>query len=339
MIPQFKTPRFWYTKAENATMTQSTLITLLSPLAKLYQIGHNLNLKKTTPQKAALPVICVGNITAGGSGKTPTCIALYELIRKHELCTNPYFLTRGYGGNEPGPRRIEGHDTVHEVGDEPLLLANHSNTIISRNRYEGAKKARDLGADIIIMDDGLQNPGLIKDLSFLVIDGTLGLGNQKTLPAGPLREPLAQTLKRTHAVIIIGKDTYNAHALIPDQIPVFTGHITASITTNDSLPNTPYIAFAGIGLPQKFYATLRNNNLDLRKTFDFPDHYTYTEKDLKTLMEMAEKTNTTLITTEKDHVRLPKVFKKNVYMYPVTLKWDNESTLLRWLIEKIKPEK
>ena len=338
MMP-LKTPKFWYTKPAD-TLKQgsaaSAFASILRPVSTLYQLGHKTKLRLTKSSQAPLPVICVGNVTAGGSGKTPTCIALNSLIRKYALFSDPYFLTRGYGGSDPGPRRIVDHDTVQKVGDEPLLLANHSNTILSVNRLWGAKKAHDLGADLIIMDDGLQNLSLHKDISFLVLDGALGLGNQQTLPAGPLREPLSEAVKRSDAIIIIGEDTYGLRSMILEDKPVFEAHI-APDKENDPVPtNKPYIAFAGIAAPQKFFETLRNNGLAVIDTKAFPDHHPYNKNDIQSLLDYAEKSNARLITTEKDYVRLPKALQEQVYMYPVTLQWNNESALIHFIAEKIK---
>lgn len=334
-----KTPKFWYT-APADSLKQSpgehALTGALQPVSMLYQLGHRAKLLWTKTNRAPLPVICVGSVTVGGSGKTPTCIALNNLIKKYALFSEPYFLTRGYGGSDPGPRRIVDHDTAQKVGDEPLLLANRSNTIISVNRHWGAKKAHDLGADLIIMDDGLQNLSLHKDLSFLILDGTLGLGNKKTLPAGPLREPFSTTLKRSDAIILIGEDTYGLRSMIFENIPVFHARITPDKENNPVPVNKPYIAFAGLGTPEKFFDTLRTNGLTLIETKAFADHHQYSKADIQPLLDYAEKSNARLITTEKDYVRLPKDLQKQVYMYPITLQWKNESALIHFIAEKIK---
>lgn len=327
---RFKTPKFWYKRAN----TLGSI--LLIPLSLLYRAGHYIKLKTTKQHSAQLPVICIGNVTIGGSGKTPVCLALSNLLTKNNICTTPFFLTRGYGGSETGPRRIEDHDTVHSVGDEPLLLATHSNTMLSVNRPLGAKKAHDLGADIIIMDDGLQNLSLKKDITFLVIDGTRGLGNQQTLPAGPMREPFSMALKRSDAIIIIGKDVHNLKNRIPSHIPIFSAHIHPSNTGKLSLENKKFIAFAGIGLPEKFYTTLKENEVSILKTHDFPDHHLYKKQEIISLLKHTKKQDARLITTQKDYIRLPKDLQKQIYMYKITLKWDDESALLRFIKEKLK---
>jgi len=334
-----KTPKFWYTNPKGCSpqiLKIRALTLMLTPLSMLYQLAHRAKLLWTKTYQAPLSVICVGNVTTGGSGKTPTCIALNNLINKYALFTEPYFLTRGYGGRDPGPRRIKDHDTVQLVGDEPLLLANHSNTILSVRRHDGAKEAHRHGSDLVIMDDGLQNLSLHKDLSFLVLDGTLGLGNQKTLPAGPLREPFSAALKRSDAVIIIGKDTYGLKSLIPEKMPVFKAKITPDTQKHPVPENKSYVAFAGLGTPEKFFNTLHTNGIKLTDTISFADHHFYKREDIRLLLDLAKSNNSSLITTEKDYVRLPKAIQKQVYMYPITLQWNDESALVHFIAEKIK---
>lgn len=334
-----KTPKFWYKKPANAhepCFVICVLTLLLQPFSILYQLIHRAKLLLTKTHRAPLPIICVGNVTTGGSGKTPVCISLCNLVNKYALFSDPYFLTRGYGGNDPGPRRIKAHDTVQKVGDEPLLLASHSNTIISVNRPYGAKKAYELGSDLVIMDDGLQNLSLHKNLSFLVLDGELGLGNKKTLPAGPLRETLTEALKHSDAVIIIGDDTYGLKALITKDIPIFEANVVPNLEKQTIPANSSYIAFAGLGTPEKFFNTLHANGLKLTSTVEFADHHLYTTKDIEHLLGRTKIEGSKLITTEKDHVRLPKEMQKQVYMYPITLHWNDESALVHFIAEKIK---
>lgn len=328
-----KTPDFWYKKTKSKT-TLPFAQALLSPMSSLYQCGHKLKLSLFHTRKADIPVFCIGNITMGGSGKTPTCIAINELVKKHKLFSTPYFLTRGYGGTEPGPRRIEEHDTPSQVGDEPLLLASHSKTMVSKDRYHGAKKAQELGADCIIMDDGMQNLSLKKDISFLVIDGNVGLGNKKTFPAGPLREPLGFALKRTDAVIIIGDDLHNISSQIPSNTPIFGAHI--EVFENSKLnKNHDYIAFAGLGIPDKFFRTLSENNYNVVDTYSFADHHKYTEEDILPILEHAQSSYARLITTEKDYVRLPKDLQNHIYMLPIKLTWNDEPSIYEFIKDRI----
>ncbi len=325
------TPEFWY-RANSAAPSVEEI--LLAPFGTLYQFAHRIKLKRTQTAAVPIPVICVGNLSVGGSGKTPTCIALNALIKKHKLFKNPYFLTRGYGGHETGPRRITVHDDANAVGDEPLVLLKHSNTIISRDRYDGACHAHDLDADCILMDDGLQNMSLKKDISFIVVNGKMGFGNGKTLPSGPLREPLDFALPRIDGVILIGEDERNIQQQLPADLPVFKASIQPD--ADHALDTAQaYFAFCGLGYPKKFYDTLRAMDLNIVDHQSFPDHHSYDHDDLDRLRTRAAQNNATLITTEKDYVRVPDAFRKEVTTLPVHLALHDESEMLTFLTGKL----
>ncbi len=302
----------------------------MTPLSIIYKLGHKLNLSKAITNTAPIPVICVGNITAGGSGKTPSIIALHKLIEKHKIYNAPYFLSRGYGGSEKSPRRISVHDDANETGDEPLLLASHSNTIISARRYDGAMLAYNMGADIVLMDDGFQNQSLYKDLSFIVINGKTGLGNGKMIPAGPLRESVEDALKRANAVIIIGDDESDIKTIIPKNIPVFKAYIKPSnIDKIDR--DAPYIAFAGLAHPQKFHDTLLENNINIASFHEFSDHHKFSPKEIDRLIKEAKDNGSKLITTEKDYMRIPDKYREFIEYFPIELVWKNEADILQLL--------
>jgi len=328
-----KTPDFWYKKKDSVSSSIKEIS--LFPLSVAYQIGHRFNLLTTKTKAVDNPVICIGNLTAGGSGKTPTSIAINDLIVKNNIAKSPYFLTRGYGGNEPNARRITDQDSPIEVGDEALLLVRHSNTIVSRDRYKGALLAHNLGADLIIMDDGLQNQTLNKDISFLVIDGSLALGNGKTIPSGPLRESLNFALKRIDGVIIIGDDTHNIEEKLPSNIPVFSGKITV---IKESMPDKSkiYIAFCGLANPDKFYTTLKENCYEILEYMSFPDHHVFTKTEIERVNKAAEKHKAVIITTEKDAVRLPKTFRNDINILSIKLKFTNEDKLIDFIKDKLK---
>ncbi len=328
-----KTPKFWYRNNNDAIATP-VIEQILSPFSKIYQLAHKVNVSIKTTKHSPIPVICIGNITAGGSGKTPTIIALKKIIINNELFKSPFFLSRGYGGKQKFPYLIAGHENADEVGDEPLLLAKHCNTIISRNRYNGAVLANKMGADCILMDDGFQNTSLHKDLSIIVIDGKSGLGNRKTLPSGPLREPHEEAFKRCDAIIIIGKDQTKIHDLIPPHIPIFTAKIKPYNLDKFDL-SQKYFAFAGLGIPQKFYDTLKDNNFKLMGFQDFSDHHKYSENDIKTLIDKAHKNKAQLITTEKDYMRIPENFRKYINFLPITLIFDDNDKIIDLLNNKL----
>lgn len=325
-----KTPTFWYrSNTTRAPLYERALV----PISDLYQVCHRFNLKKTYTNQAPIPVICVGNLTAGGSGKTPVSIAINTLIRESALFQNPYFLTRGYGGNIKSPRRIEGHDDAMTVGDEPLILLKHSNTIISKNRYSGALHAYALGADCIIMDDGLQNNSLKKDLSFLVVNGKMGFGNEKTLPAGPLREPYELARQRIDAIIMIGEDERGILKQCAD-IPVFHCNLKPfNENTHDKSNN--YVAFCGLGYPDKFFSTLTENGYKVVKREIYSDHYLYKDEDLAKLCDIAEKENAELITTEKDYVKIPQSYRSHVKVLPIQVIWQDKEGITAFIKQNL----
>lgn len=302
-----KTPQFW---------NDNNLISrLLFPISRVYNFITQYRLKHTTPYKSSCYVICVGNITAGGVGKTPISIALAKHYQTQDK--KVFFLTRGYKGKLKNILvDLEKH-TPLDTGDEARLLAQTAPTIISPNRKQGAQLAEKLGADIIIMDDGFQNPTLHKDESILVFNGSIGIGNSQIIPSGPLREDLPTGLKRANSVIIMGQDQTNLKSQIT--IPCYMGKLTPLPleTTNKNVS-----AFAGIGHPKKFYQTLQDCGYKIHQTTDFEDHHTYTEKELTTLIEKAKKDNLLLITTEKDYVKIPLKFRKDILCQKVVATWQ-----------------
>lgn len=302
-----KTPKFWNQK--NITST------LLLPLSYIYGYITQYRLKRHTPYKSSCYVICVGNITAGGVGKTPISIALAKHYQKQDK--KVFFLTRGYKGTLKNVLvDLEKH-TPAQTGDEAILLAQTAPTIISPDRKLGAQLAEKLGADIIIMDDGFQNPTLYKDESILVFNGTIGIGNNRIIPAGPLREPLTTGLKRASSVIIMGEDKTNLKSLI--NIPCYQGKLTPLPL---ELHNKNVSAFAGIGHPQKFYQTLKSCGYKVHKTTDFEDHHTYKQNELDFLKYEAKENNLLLITTQKDYVKIPPEQREGIYCLKVVATWE-----------------
>ncbi len=260
--------------------------------------------------RSTLPVICVGNFTMGGAGKTPAALKLASMLC--EAGRKPGFLTRGYGGSERGPHLIDSAtDGADRVGDEPLLLARAAPAVVSRDRAAGAKLLETLGVDVIIMDDGFQNPSLEKDFSLVVVDGGAGVGCGHVFPLGPLRAPLAFQLGMADAVVILGaQDRTNMAKLIGQKsqqlraipLPVFNARIVPAAT--DELRGRPFLAFCGIGRPAKFFDTLREAGIAVVKSRSFPDHHPYSEADARSLLAEAKALNAGLITTEKDRARL-----------------------------------
>lgn len=324
------TPSFWYPKTDNSRLPLKAH--MLRPLSWLYTCGFKVHQGINNAQKANIPVICIGNLSAGGTGKTPTCLSFIDLLRDAGLAKNPYFLMRGYGGAERGPLLVNtDKHTAWDVGDEPLILAQRAPTIISSDRLEGARLAETLGADMAVMDDGLQNPGIHKDLRIIVVNGEMGFGNKHVMPVGPLREPLKTGLEKADAFLVIGEDKTGVRDLLPKDVPVFDASLEA---VKNKLPtkNKKYLAFAGLGYPQKFFNFLSNDlGYDIVETLAFADHCPYERRDVLDLRSKAQSLDAELITTEKDYLRLPKGYKDDISILPVSMQFKQKKTLEKFL--------
>ena len=305
----------------------------LQPFGLIYAGASWLRRLFIVPQNLQIPVICVGNIVAGGAGKTPTALALAIFIQKAGFCV--HFLSRGYGGSVSGPIRVDPAQHGAElVGDEALLLAAQAPCWVARDRRASGQAAVAAGAEILIMDDGLQNPGLFQDLGIVVEDAGFGLGNGRLIPAGPLREPVAQALKRAHMVLIIDKDFMGSSTRTIRSVREFC--TTQFVLTAKLLPEagfieklraSPIVCFAGIGRPENFFAMLKAQGCDLQACQIFPDHHPLTKDQLKALRTQAEQLNALLVTTEKDFVRLPRHWRTGITPVPVSLCWDDLAAL------------
>ena len=324
-----KTPAFW--------KTRGLLSTLLLPLAALYDLGGQLR-RRQDAEAAGIPVICVGNVTAGGTGKTPIVLDLLQRLAAASL--KPHALTRGYGGRLQGPVMVDlaRHDSA-DVGDEALLLAAQARSWVSANRVSGARQAAMAGANIIVMDDGFQNPALWKDVSLLVVDGGFGFGNGRLIPAGPLREPLGEALKRTDALVMIGDDQTGAieqaRAIVPD-LPILFAHVKAHPADAKRLSGERVVAFAGIGRPEKFFETVRATGADVVDACGFGDHHVLRAAELNRLREKADTAKARLVTTEKDFVRIAKADRHRIETLRADLIWKDETALMRLLAPVIE---
>jgi tetraacyldisaccharide 4'-kinase len=275
---------------------------LFAPAGLLYGTAAKARFAFAQPYRSALPVICVGNFTVGGAGKTPLALAVARMAQ--EMGVRPAFLTRGYGGSLAGPHAVDtGRDSAADVGDESLLLARAAPTVLARNRPEGAKAIEALGVDLIIMDDGFQNPSLAKDLALIAVDAGAGFGNGFVFPAGPLRAPLGYQIRRAHAAILIGSGGKRVAARLKGRLPVVKALLQPAGTVK-WLKDQPILAFSGIGRPEKFFTTLRDCGAILASAMAFPDHHAFTEAEAALLMRQAAQINAALVTTEKDWVRL-----------------------------------
>ena len=289
-------PAFWWREA-------GFVARLLAPLGALYGAVAALRMRQHG-RRARARVVCVGNLTLGGSGKTPTAIALARMLQA--AGDRPVFLTRGYGGRLPGPVLVAPTHTAAEVGDEALLLARVAPTIVARDRVAGAAAAEAAGADIIVMDDGFQNPSLQKDISLLVIDGPRGIGNGHVFPAGPLRAPLAAQLDRFPALLVVGEAGPSTQAVLKagPWLPRTTARLVPDPAAVAALADRRVLAFAGIGDPEKFFATLRAAGIAIDETRSLADHHVFTAAEAADLIARADAARLTLVTTEKDHARM-----------------------------------
>ncbi|MCJ2109543.1 tetraacyldisaccharide 4'-kinase [Methylobacterium sp. E-041] len=309
-------PRFWQDGPDHPAAR------LLAPLGRAY--GRHTAARMDRPgARAECPVLCLGNFTLGGAGKTPSAIALAALLR--DLGRTPAFLSRGYGGRLPGPVLVDpARHGWRDVGDEPLLLARHAPVVVARDRVAGARLCVAAGADVVVMDDGLQNPTLAKDLALAVVGAGVGTGNGLAFPAGPLRAPLARQWPHVGGLVLIGEgragegaagEAVAAQALARG-LPVLRARL---VPEGAAVAGRRVLAFAGIGRPEKVFASLREAGAEIAATRSFPDHHPYRDADLARLAAEAGRLGAELATTEKDHVRLPEAFAARVRVLPVRL--------------------
>lgn len=301
---------------------------LLAPIAGLYRLGFLARARASRPQRASVPIICVGAATLGGAGKTPLTSALARRLRQQGRKVN--IVTRGFGGSERGPLLVDpGRHPARDVGDEALLLIQAAPTWVARDRAAGAQAAARAGADLVLLDDGLQNPKIAKDLSILSVDGMSGFGNGWLLPAGPLREPVTAAATRCQAVVIIGKDEAGIVARLPAGLPRLQARIEP--INPEALKGRRWFAFCGLGAPEKFRRTLDEIGLDLAGWREFPDHHRYSERELAQLRVDAARLNAGLLTTRKDWVRLKPDERDGITALDILLRFEDEESLDRLL--------
>jgi len=317
-----KAPHFWSAGLDPRSREAAPLTRLLlTPLAALYTFGIRRKLAAAEPEKIPARIVCVGNLTVGGVGKTP----IVEAIRRKasEAGLRAASLSRGYGGTMEGPLKVD--PTLHssaEVGDEPLMLAATGESWIGKDRADAARAMAADGVDLIVMDDGHQNPSVAKDLSLIVIDAAAPFGNGHVLPKGPLREPVADGLARADGVILMGEGK-ELTAVQKSRLPV----VRAGLAPAGDVPDGPLVAFAGIGRPVKFFDSLTEAGADLQDSVPYGDHHAYTASDLKFLHDLAARRGARLITTSKDHVRLPAEERARILVFPVEARFEDEAAL------------
>jgi tetraacyldisaccharide 4'-kinase len=312
-----RAPGFWWRTPPSLTAR------LLSPLGWIYGGIARRRMEKPG-ERASIPVICIGNPVAGGAGKTPAAIEVARLLVI--AGKKPVFLTRGYGGREQGPLSVDpAQHAAADVGDEPLLLVRTAPCVVARDRVAGARLAATLG-DVIVMDDGFQNPSLRKSLSFLVVDYEAGIGNGLCIPAGPLRAPLEPQLQRADAVILVGDGDAGNWLAARKRPPVLRARLVPDTKSTGDLKGKRVLAFAGIGRPQKFAGTLKGLGADVVRLAGFPDHHAFTAIEARDLIEEARRGKLLLVTTEKDKARLGgaalKELRETAIAVPVRMAFD-----------------
>jgi tetraacyldisaccharide 4'-kinase len=328
-----RAPRFWWAPSP------SLQASLLRPAGILYSTIAAQRMRRQG-EKADLPVICIGNFTVGGAGKTPTALAVARIL--DAAGESPSFLSRGYGGRLRGPLQVRMDHTAFDVGDEPILLSGTAQTIVSLDRPAGARLAYETGSTVVIMDDGLQNPSLIKDCTIAVVDGPTGIGNGLPLPAGPLRAPMETQWPLIDAVLVIGQG--EAGQRIAEEAGrrdkrVFEARLEPARDAARSLEGRKVLAFAGIGRPEKFFDTLRACGAIVEAAHSFPDHHRYRAAELTALRQEAETRGLQAITTEKDLARIAAVKDTQPWpdltVLPVRLRIENEAGLRNLLLRRI----
>jgi tetraacyldisaccharide 4'-kinase len=326
-----RAPRFWMKRRP------TVLARLLHPVGILY--GRTTARRMRGPsERAGAPTICVGNFVAGGAGKTPAALALARMLIGNGR--RVAFLSRGYGGAERvEPLMVDANaHTAAVVGDEPLLLARIAPCWVGTDRLRSARSAVEAGANALVLDDGLQNPALVKDLAFAVVDGETGFGNGLCVPAGPLRAPVSAQLPFVRALIVLGgeEEALSAIAAAAPGKPLIRASLEPDALAAAPLIGREVVAFAGIARPEKFYATLRRVGAQIVMTRDFADHHPYTPREIEALIEEAGRRTALLATTEKDIVRLGARHARAVVTLPVTLRFDEPGVVQRMLRQALR---
>ena len=308
-----KTPLFWDKK-------KSIFSIILIPFSFIWLLGSFIKKKKAI--KFNIPIIKIGNVVAGGAGKTPTVLSLTQKLINSKV--NVHIICRGYKSS--AKKSIQVNTKIHtykEVGDEALMCAAIAPTWVGKIRSESIKCAIDNGANLVILDDGLQDESIFSNLNIIVFNGYQGIGNGRIIPAGPMRENLNKALNKSHLALIIDEDKKNISQQINKTIPIIQSNLIIEDKYINNFKNKEVIAFCGIGYPQKFYKSLNKIGCKVLYTKSFPDHYHYSEQDIKKLLKKSQELNSLLITTEKDHVKIMENYKSRIYYFPIKIELNN----------------
>ncbi|MGE5202287.1 MAG: tetraacyldisaccharide 4'-kinase [Acidobacteriota bacterium] len=320
-----KAPEFWD--------RDGLLARLLAPAGWAHGAAGALRRSRARPWHAPVPVVCVGNLVAGGAGKTPVTIDLAG--RLASAGTVPHILTRGYGGSAAGPLRVDpARHSCREVGDEALLLAGAASAWVARDRAAGARAAIAAGARSLLLDDGFQHLSLAQDLKLLVVDGAYGFGNGRVIPAGPLREPVDGGIARADAVVVMGEDRAGIAALAAGK-PLLRARLAPRAGAPE-LRGARVLAFSGIGRPEKFFGFLEALGAVVVARRSFADHHVFTESELRTLIGDAERAGARCISTEKDWVRIPETLRGTIETLPIEVSWEDAGAIAAMLARLVE---
>jgi len=322
-----KAPKFWYQKQD------TYLSNSLYPLSLLFRFGTKIRNLISNKEISPLPIICIGNIVIGGAGKTPVSLKIGKLLI--EAGYSPHFISKGYAGLIKKSTLVKSWHSATSVGDESILLSEIAPTWIGNDRIISTNLAKKEGSDCLIMDDGFQNPRIQKDFSIIVINSTQEFGNKRVIPSGPLRESIKRGMSRTNLVVVIGEISNELQKNIPNNIPIFEAKFEID-KKNKIFKSQNIIAFAGIAYPEKFFNSLEEQGANIIKKISYPDHYIYNENDLLSLAETANKTKSILVSTQKDHVRIPKLYRSLVNTLNGEIIFKNEDLLIEILTNVIE---
>lgn len=326
-----KNPEFWY------DCTKPWLEKILSPLSYLWKMGGKIRFIGKKPYIGSMPIIVIGNVTTGGTGKTPTAIFIANLFK--DMGKNPVFITRGYGGSLKDPTMINDSLSYEETGDEPQILNYHAPVIVAKNRVEGVELAEKNGFDVVILDDGLQNHPCFYTpptnfFNILVCDAKRGFGNGRIMPAGPLREEIETALKKVEIIFIIGDSYKEPPNILKTSDKILVQASKRPLLHGQSYKEQKIIAFAGLGNPDQFFEMLEKQGGIVLEKHIFPDHYPYTNSIIERLINDAQRSDALLVTTEKDMIRIDKKYYPYISPFLIDLFVDEKDKSL--IIQKLR---